>query len=144
MFIIKHFSTVENKKENRKGFWASLFSPKPGSCPYDSGRIAEDAGEQTGSCSGDNAVHARTAETYTAVKDIKVLGPGCSKCGAAYQAIEKVIQDNNLDVELSKIEDITEIMSYNVMGTPAVVVDGVVRIKGHVPSESEIRQILGI
>ncbi len=144
MFIIKHFSTVENKKENRKGFWASLFSPKPGSCPYDSGRIAEEAGEQTGSCSGDNAVHARTAETYTAVKDIKVLGPGCSKCGAAYQAIEKVIQDNNLDVELSKIEDITEIMSYNVMGTPAVVVDGVVRIKGHVPSESEIRQILGI
>lgn len=144
MFIIKHFSTVENKKENRKGFWASLFSPKPGSCPYDSGRIAEEAGEQTGSCSGDNAVHARTAETYTAVKDIKVLGPGCSKCGAAYQAIEKVIQDNNLDVELSKIEDITEIMSYNVMGTPAVVVDGVVRIKGYVPSESEIRQILGI
>lgn len=135
---------MENKKENRKGFWASLFSPKPGSCPYDSGRIAEEAGEQTGSCSGDSAVHARTAETYTAVKDIKVLGPGCSKCGAAYQAIEKVIQDNNLDVELSKIEDITEIMSYNVMGTPAVVVDGVVRIKGHVPSENEIRQIFGI
>ena len=79
-----------------------------------------------------------------AVKDIKVLGPGCSKCKATYQAIEKVIQDNNLDVELSKIEDITEIMSYNVMGTPAVVVDGVVRIKGHVPSENEIRQIFGI
>ena len=144
MFIIKHFSTVENKKENRKGFWASLFSPKPGSCPYDSGRIAEEAGEQTGSCSGDNALHARTAETYTAVKDIKVLGPGCSKCGAAYQAIEKVIQDNNLDVELSKIEDITEIMSYNVMSTPAVVVDGEVKIKGPVPSESEIKQLLGI
>ena len=78
------------------------------------------------------------------MKDIKVLGPGCFKCRAAYQAIEKVIQDNNLDVELSKIEDITEIMSYNVMGTPAVVVDGVVRIKGHVPSENEIRQIFGI
>ena len=137
---------MENKKktENRKGFWASLLSPKPGSCPYDSGRITDEAGEQTGSCCGDNAAHARTAEIYTAVKDIKVLGPGCSKCKATYQAIEKVIQDNNLDVELSKIEDITEIMSYNVMGTPAVVVDGVVRIKGHVPSESEIRQILGI
>lgn len=135
---------MENKKENRKGFWASLFSPKPGSCPYDSGRITDEAGEQTGSCCVDNAAHARTAEIYTAVKDIKVLGPGCSKCKATYQAIEKVIQDNNLDVELSKIEDITEIMSYNIMGTPAVVVDGSVKIKGHVPSESEIKQMLGI
>ena len=47
-------------------------------------------------------------------------------------------------MKLTKIEDITEIMSYNVMGTPAVVVDEVVKIKGHVPSESEIKQILGI
>lgn len=78
------------------------------------------------------------------VKEIKILGPGCAKCKTTYQVIEKVINENNLDVKLTKIEDITEIMSYNVMGTPAVVVDGTVKIKGHVPSESEIKQILGI
>lgn len=76
--------------------------------------------------------------------EIKVLGSGCAKCKATYQAIEKVINENNLDVKLTKIEDITEIINYNVMGTPAVIVDGVVKIKGHVPSESEIKQILGI
>ena len=51
---------------------------------------------------------------------------------------------NNLDVRLTKIEDITEIMSYNIMSTPAVVVDGEVKIKGHVPTEHEIKQLLGI
>lgn len=76
--------------------------------------------------------------------EVKVLGPGCAKCKATYQAVEKVINENNLAVKLTKIEDIIEIMSYNVMGTPAVVVDGIVKIKGHVPSESEIKQILGI
>ena len=78
------------------------------------------------------------------IKEVKILGPGCAKCKTTYQVIEKVINENNLDVKLTKIEDITEIMSYNVMGTPAVVVDGTVKIKGHVPSESEIKQIFGI
>ncbi|MEY8588045.1 thioredoxin family protein [Phocaeicola sartorii] len=78
------------------------------------------------------------------MKEVCILGPGCAKCKATYQAVEKVINENNLAVKLTKIEDIIEIMSYNVMGTPAVVVDGIVKIKGHVPSESEIKQILGI
>ena len=85
------------------------------------------------------------ARLYPSVlKEVKILGPGCAKCKSTYQVIEKVINENNLDVKLTKIEDITEIMSYNVMGTPAVVVDEVVKIKGHVPSESEIKQIFGI
>jgi len=55
-----------------------------------------------------------------------------------------VVSENKLDVKLTKIEDIAEIMSYNIMATPAVVVDGTVKIKGHVPSESEVKQLLGI
>ena len=101
---------METKKENKKGFWASLFSPKP--------------------CSG--------------VTEIKILGPGCAKCKSPYQVIERVVSENKLDVKLTKIEDIAEIMSYNIMATPAVVVDGTVKIKGHVPSESEVKQLLGI
>ena len=75
---------------------------------------------------------------------VKVLGPGCAKCKSTYKAVEKVISDNNLDVKLTKVEDIMEMMNYNIMTTPAVVVDEVVKIKGHVPSESEIKEALGI
>ena len=76
--------------------------------------------------------------------EIKVLGAGCSKCKATYAAVEKVIEENGLDVSLSKVEDIMELLNYNIMTTPAVVVDGAVRIKGYVPSESEIKKLLGI
>lgn len=76
--------------------------------------------------------------------EIKVLGPGCSKCKTAYQVIEKVIRENNLDVKLTKVDDIMEIMNYNIMVTPAVVVDGEVRLKGQVPSESDVKKLLGI
>ena len=74
--------------------------------------------------------------------EIKVLGAGCSKCKATYAAIEKVVKENGLDVSLTKVEDIMELLNYNIMTTPAVVVDGAVRIKGYVPSESEIRKLL--
>lgn len=76
--------------------------------------------------------------------EIKVLGPGCSKCKTTYQVFEKVIRENNLDVTLTKVDDIMEIMNYNIMVTPAVVVDGEVRLKGQVPSESDVKKILGI
>ena len=76
--------------------------------------------------------------------EIKVLGAGCSKCKATYAAIEKVIEENGLDISLSKVEDSMELLNYNIMTTPAVVVDGAVRIKGYVPSESEIKKLLGI
>lgn len=76
--------------------------------------------------------------------EIKVLGPGCSKCKTTYQVIEKVIRENNLDVTLTKVDDIMEIMNYNIMVTPAVVVDSEVRLKGQVPSESDVKKILGI
>lgn len=76
--------------------------------------------------------------------EIKVLGPGCSKCKTAYQVIENVIRENNLDVKLTKVEDIMEMMKYSIMTTPAVVVDEVVKIKGHVPTESEVKELLGL
>lgn len=76
--------------------------------------------------------------------EVKVLGPGCAKCKTTFQVIEKVIKENNLDVRLTKVDDIMEMMSYNIMTTPAVVVDGEVRMKGQVPSESDVKRLLGI
>lgn len=76
--------------------------------------------------------------------EIKVLGPGCSKCKTTYKVVEKVVKENNLDVKLTKVEDIMEMMKYNIMSTPAIVIDEVVKMKGHVPSESDVKKLLGI
>ncbi|MGN0219300.1 MAG: thioredoxin family protein, partial [Muribaculaceae bacterium] len=72
------------------------------------------------------------------------LGPGCAKCKETYKVVERVISENGLSISLSKIEDIVEMMKYNIMTTPAVVVDGVVKIKGHVPSAEEVKKALGL
>ena len=76
--------------------------------------------------------------------EILVLGPGCVKCVKTYEAIKKVIEETGIDTSLRKVDDIMEIMKYNIMATPAVVVDGVVKIKGYVPSDAEIRKLLGV
>jgi small redox-active disulfide protein 2 len=74
--------------------------------------------------------------------EIIVLGTGCTKCKTVYQAVEKVIADNGIVATLKKEEDIMNIMAYGIMATPAIVVDGAVKIKGYVPSEAEIKKIL--
>ena len=76
--------------------------------------------------------------------EVKVLGPGCAKCKTTYNVVDKVIKDNNLNVNLTKVDDIMEIMSYNILSTPAIVVDGEVKIKGRVPSENEVKELLGL
>ena len=76
--------------------------------------------------------------------EIKVLGSGCAKCKTTYEMIEKIVKENQLDATLSKVEDIVELLNYDIMTTPAIVVDGEVKLKGHVPTESEIKKILGI
>ena len=76
--------------------------------------------------------------------EIKVLGSGCAKCQTTYEMIEKIVKENQLDATLSKVEDIVELLNYGIMTTPAIVVDGEVKLKGHVPTESEIKKILCI
>ena len=76
--------------------------------------------------------------------EIRVLGTGCAKCKTTYEMIEKIVKENQLDATLSKVEDIVELLNYGIMTTPAIVVDGEVKLKGHVPTESEIKKILGI
>ena len=76
--------------------------------------------------------------------EIKVLGSGCAKCKTTYEMIEKIVKENQLDATLSKVEDIVEPLQSGIMTTPAIVVNGEVKLKGHVPTESEIKKILGI
>lgn len=76
------------------------------------------------------------------MKDLKVLGTGCPKCKKTIAIIEEVVNEMGLDAKVEKVEDIMDIMKYNVLSTPAVVVDNEVVIKGRVPSKSEIEQLL--
>lgn len=76
--------------------------------------------------------------------EIKVLGPGCAKCKATYNVIEKVLKENHIDAKLTKVDGIMEMMNYHIMTTPAVVIDEVVKMKGQVPTESEVKKLLGI
>ena len=76
--------------------------------------------------------------------EIKVLGAGCAKCKATYAVIGQVVKEQGIDATLVKVEDIMELLNYNIMTTPAVVVDGEVKLKGHVPTENEVKKILGM
>ena len=73
---------------------------------------------------------------------IKILGTGCAKCKQTEQLVKEVIAKNRIDAVVEKIEDIQLIMEYNILATPAVVVDEVVKIKGRVPSEKEILEAI--
>ena len=74
--------------------------------------------------------------------DIKILGTGCPKCKSLEKLTREVVEQNGLSAEISKVEDIMEIMKFNVMSTPALVVNGKVEIKGRIPSAGEIKVIL--
>jgi len=74
--------------------------------------------------------------------EIKVLGTGCPKCKQTTALVEDVVKENGIDAIVIKVEDIMDIMSYNIMSTPAVVIDEEVKIKGRVPSRAEMLELL--
>ena len=73
---------------------------------------------------------------------IEVLGTGCSKCKAAEKVIRKVVEESGKNVEIVKVEDLQEIINRGVMMTPAIIVDGEVKITGRVPRKDEIKQLI--
>jgi len=73
---------------------------------------------------------------------IKILGMGCQKCKTLTAIVEEVVKENKMDVTIEKVEDIIKIMKFNVMATPALVIDNEVVIKGRVPSKDEVLKIL--
>jgi small redox-active disulfide protein 2 len=70
--------------------------------------------------------------------EIRVLGPGCPKCKQLDKLVREVIEENQVEASVTKVEDIVEIMNYGIMTTPAMVINGKVVIKGIVPSKEEI------
>ncbi len=76
------------------------------------------------------------------MKQVKVLGPGCAKCKLTYDNVLEAVQQSGVEAEVIKVEDIMEMMQYNVMTTPVLVIDEQVKIKGRIAHVKEIRELL--
>jgi small redox-active disulfide protein 2 len=73
---------------------------------------------------------------------IQILGTGCTKCQQLTENAKAAAQELGLDFELEKVTDILKIIEYGVMATPALAVDGKVKLVGKVASPAEIRELL--
>lgn len=76
------------------------------------------------------------------MKQIKVLGPGCTKCKITYNNALEAVKQSGVEATVTKIEDIEEMMKYNVLTTPVLMIDEETKIKGRVAHVEEIRQLL--
>lgn len=76
------------------------------------------------------------------MKKLQILGTGCAKCNALAEAAKHAADDLGLAYEIEKVTDIKTIMSFGVMVTPALAVDGTVRVAGKVPGHAELKALL--
>lgn len=73
---------------------------------------------------------------------IKVLGPGCPKCKTTYNNVLEALKQSNIEANVVKVEDIEEMMKYNVLTTPVLMIDEQIKIKGRVAQVNEIIELL--
>lgn len=77
-----------------------------------------------------------------AMKSIKVLGPGCPKCKTTYSNALEAVKQSGVEANVQKIDDLQEMMKYDVLTTPVLIIDEVPRIKGRIADVAEIKQLL--
>lgn len=76
------------------------------------------------------------------VTKIQILGTGCSKCKKLTDLAESAAKELELDFEIEKITDINDIMDFGVMGTPGLVVNGIVKSAGKVPTPLAVKRLI--
>jgi small redox-active disulfide protein 2 len=76
------------------------------------------------------------------VSRIQVLGPGCHNCQVLYERVRQAVQENGLECEVEKITDMTTIVALGILSTPALVVDGTVKLNGRVPTVDQLKEML--
>lgn len=74
---------------------------------------------------------------------IKILGTGCSKCEKLEKNLEIALKELNFEANIEKVDNLAEIVSYGVMSTPGIVIDGQVKSVGKVPNVKDIKKMLG-
>jgi small redox-active disulfide protein 2 len=73
---------------------------------------------------------------------IAILGTGCPKCRQTTEIVRQAVEQTDVSATIQKVEDIQEIVKYRVMMTPAIVIDGQVKIAGRVPTVDEVKSLL--
>lgn len=73
---------------------------------------------------------------------IQVLGTGCTKCKALFETVNKAVEETGVEAMVEKVEDIQQIMSYNILMTPGLVIDGYVKVAGRVPTLEEVKKLI--
>jgi small redox-active disulfide protein 2 len=76
------------------------------------------------------------------MKKLQILGTGCAKCASLANAVELAAKELGLEYEIEKVTDLKRIMSFGVMTTPALAVDGTVKIAGKVPGVEQLKALL--
>jgi small redox-active disulfide protein 2 len=76
------------------------------------------------------------------MKKLQILGTGCAKCKKLYEETEKAAKELGIQYEIEKVTDMEKILSFAIMITPALVVDGVVKVAGRVPGVPDIKKLL--
>ena len=76
------------------------------------------------------------------MKRIQILGTGCAKCKALAENARKAVEEAGVEAEIEKVEDIKEIMKFNILMTPGLVIDGQVKAAGRVLSPEDIKKLL--
>ena len=74
--------------------------------------------------------------------EIKILGTGCPKCKTLEKVTRGAVKELGIDADISKEEDIINIMNYGIMHTPGLVINGKVVLSGQVPSFNQVKEIL--
>ena len=75
-------------------------------------------------------------------KEIKILGSGCDKCNRLYETTVEAVRLTNIEAKVSKVSDISEIIAFGVITTPAMVINGHTVTTGRVPSLDEIKKLI--
>ncbi len=76
------------------------------------------------------------------MKQLLILGMGCAKCSKLYEMTEQAAKELGIPYEINKVSDLKQIMALQVMVTPALLVDGSLKVAGRVPSLEEIKKML--
>ncbi len=76
------------------------------------------------------------------MEQLLILGTGCSRCTKLYQVTEQAAKEAGVPYEMNKVTDLKQIMALGVMATPALVIDGNLKVAGRVPSVEEIKRML--
>lgn len=74
--------------------------------------------------------------------EVKILGTGCPKCKKLTEVTEQAAKELGIEISIEKVTDLEKIISYSVMSTPALVVNGVVKVAGRIPSIDDLKKML--